>query len=224
MHCLIIDDNPKTAGKLRSMLQADTSVTTISLEIQPRRYRQLLVSENIDLVFIRVRLWDFRQFEELENIPCLVFLNGGKDKLAGDPGTGVHYSFREPYYPMELGQLLRKIQKEKRKEDPAFFFIRHGGRFHKTAFSGIEMIEAKRGNYVVLHLESGEQLMPGNIAGWMRLLPPDRFIRISDRLIIPASELPKVTGNFFEFKGRVIRLSFRFASSARKEMEGFAGS
>jgi DNA-binding LytR/AlgR family response regulator len=76
-----------------------------------------------------------------------------------------------------------------------------------------------QGSYVQFHLKYGNRLIPGHLNGWIQKLPEDTFIRISDTLIVPASELSKIQNNEYVFKGRSIKLTYRFAIAARREME-----
>ncbi len=81
------------------------------------------------------------------------------------------------------------------------------------------MIERMQGSYVQFYLNYGTPLMPGTLPGWIEKLPKDEFIRISDTLILPAQEVKKISGDQYEFKGRKIQLTFRFASGARNEID-----
>ncbi|MES2331325.1 MAG: hypothetical protein V4539_17105 [Bacteroidota bacterium] len=187
--------------------------------VQPYLVRSLMAAEKIDVIFIRVRLWDFRQFEAIGQNPAIVFLSGGKDKLTGKPGTSVQFSIREPYNEMDIRQALRDIKEANLFEGISFFFLRYSGRFHKTLFSDIEMIERMEKGYVQFHLKYAKPLIPGSIPGWMHKLPEDKFIRAADTLILPVEIAKKIKTDEYEFKDRKIKLTFRFASMARNEME-----
>jgi DNA-binding LytR/AlgR family response regulator len=218
VRCLIIDDNPKTSATLLRLLEAMPDIAEVYHAVQPYLVRSLMAVEKIDVVFIRIRLWDFRQFEKLEEMPVVVFLSGGKDKLTNQPGTSVRYTFREPYHPALLSSLLKKIETEMFCEVPGYLFLRYNGRFHKTMFSDIEMIERMEKNYCRFFLSYGSPFLPGTLPGWIAKLPEDKFIRVSDTLILPMEEAVRVTGDEFAYKGRHIRLTFRFAGAARNEM------
>ena len=217
MNCLIIDDNPKTAFSLGQLLTAIPIVKEVRMADHPYRVRSILANTHIDLLFIRVRLWDFKLVEHVPKMPTLVFLTGGRDMITNKTETGVRYFFQEPFDAKALAQLLAKVVPE--CEKPEFMFIRYEGRFHKIAFSDIDLIERMRGSYVQFHLKYGNWLIAGHLTGWIQKLPEDKFIRISDTLIVPASELSKITNNEYVFKGRRIKLTYRFAIAARREME-----
>ncbi|MES2328200.1 MAG: hypothetical protein V4539_01270 [Bacteroidota bacterium] len=219
MNCLIIDDNPKTAATLSELLEANPAIGQVHKAVQPYLIRSLMSYETIDIIFIRVRLWEFRQFEELKQKPAIVFLSGGKDKLTEKPGTSVQFSIREPYTATGLSILLDRIKETKSIQGTDFFFLRYSGRFHKTLFSDIDMIERMEKAYVQFHLKYADPLIPGSIPGWIQKLPADRFIRVSDTLILPVETAKTIQTDKYEFKGRPIQLTYRFAAGARKEMK-----
>lgn len=221
MQCLIIDDNPKTSYVLAGLLEELPPVTQVHKAVQPYLIRSLMSYETIDVIFIRVRLWEFRQFEGLKQKPTIVFLNGGKDRLTEKPGTSVQFSIREPYTARGLAVLLHNITDAKITQGTDFFFLRYSGRFHKTLFRDIDMIERREKGYVQFHLKYGSPLLPGSIPGWMQKLPGEKFIRVSDTLILPAETAKTIQSDKYEFNGRPIQLTYRFAASAKKEMENW---
>ncbi len=162
MHCLIIDDNAKTSTTLSGMLEAIPGMV-VHKAVQPYLVRSLMATEDIEIIFIRIRLWDFRQFEKLEKMPVVVFLSGGKDKLTNQPHTTVKYNLREPYHPIMVTALLKTIATEKFTEAPEYLFLRYKGRFHKTMFSDIEMIERMEKSYTKFFLSYDAQFLPGSI-------------------------------------------------------------
>ncbi|MES2331168.1 MAG: LytTR family transcriptional regulator DNA-binding domain-containing protein [Bacteroidota bacterium] len=219
MNCLIIDDNAKTSAVLQQLLEAQPGAKNIHIAVQPYLIRSLMSYETIDVVFIRVRLWDFRQFAHLGQKPAIVFLSGGKDKLTEKPGTSVLFSMREPYSEREIKHLLKRITDNTLSEGNEFLFLRYSGRFHKTLFTDIEMVERMEKAYVKFHLSYGAPLIPGTIPGWRNKLPEDRFIRVSDNLILPVEKVVGITEDRYVYKQREIVLTFRFAGGARNEME-----
>lgn len=219
MNCLLIDDNPKTAKVLAEMLQSIPHVSAVHHSVQPYMIRSLMAAEPIDLVLIRTRLWNFKVFERLDYMPMVLFLSGGKDKLTTQPGTTVPYQIREPYGLSELRQLLKGMQKERIIETPSYFFVRSDGRFHRLFFEDIEMLERMEMSYVKIWTRYTTMLVGGTLNQLLEQLPQGRFIRVSDTLILPLQQAIAIEDDSYTFRGRVIPLTYRFAASARKEME-----
>ncbi len=219
MQCLIIDDNPKTCVRLIRLLEPMAAFEKVHHAVHPYLVRSLMCTAQIDIVFIRVRLWSFRQFEGLRQMPVIVFLSGGKTKLTHNALTCVPYLLREPYHPAVMSSLMVNIVADMFREPPEYLFLRYDGRYHKTMFSDIEMIERLEKNYCRFCLRYGASFIPGSLPGWLAKLPATRFIRVSDTLVLPTEIAGWVTGSIYEYKGRSIPLTFRFTELARNEME-----
>ena len=223
MNCLIIDDNAKTCESLSELLKASGSFVNIHQTVQPYMVRSLMSWEKIDVIFIRVRLWDHAVFARIEYVkmPVIVFLSGGKERITEKENTTVEYQLREPYTSESMGRLMKQIVFKPKNDRPDFFFVRFEGRYHKVFFADIELVERMLGSYIRMDSKHGCFLLPGSLASFMLRLPEDRFIRISDGLIIPTTELPRVNGDEFEHRNKKHKLTFRFAAAARKEMENW---
>ncbi len=219
MNCLIIDDNPKTSVVLSDQLRGLQIVARVHIAVQPYLIRSLMAVETIDVVLIRVRLWNYAVFERLEYMPLIIFLCGGKDKLTDKSGTSVPYRLREPYYPADIQLLFRRIASERLIESPSYFFVRSEGRFHRVFFEHLEMIERMQMGYVKIWTRFTFFLVSTTLNQLLRQVPEGRFIRVSDTLILPLSEARTIEGDSYTYRGREILLTFRFAAAARKEMQ-----
>lgn len=220
MHCLVIDDNPKTSATLVSLLESMDIVSSVQPAVQPYQVRSLITDVNltIDIIFIRVRLWNHELFASLEQMPAVVFLTGGRDKLTEKPTTTVPYRLREPFRAFDLELLMGRLQQHQVREQPAFFFISYEGRYHRIFFKDIELIERMRMSYVRIYTTDTVYLVSGTLTGWIQRLPADKFVRVSDTLVLPIEEVKKINGSEYDYKGRIITLTFRFAKQAKKEM------
>jgi DNA-binding LytR/AlgR family response regulator len=221
VNCLIIDDNAKTGEALSTLLKTSGAFVNIHHASQPYMVRSLITWEQPDMVFVRVRLWDYRVFKTIssDKMPVVVFLCGGKERITEKIETTVSYQLREPYTDESIKRLLRQVIFKPQNERPDFFFVRYEARFHKIVFSDVELVELMQGSYVKLHSKSGRFLLPGSISGFMEKLPPDLFIRISDGLIVPVRESQNVKDKVYEYKDKKYKLTFRFAAAAKQEIE-----
>lgn len=219
MHCLIIDDNPRTGERLKELLQTVPGIAAVERAVQPYLIRSLMAVQPIDVVLIRTRLWDHRVFERLEYMPVIIFLSGGKDKLTSQPGATVPYQLREPYTTGDAYQLFKRLTHDRIIESPSYFFVRTEGRFHRVFFEHIELVERLQMSYVKIWTRYTFFLVSGTLTRLLTQLPQGRFIRVSDTLILPLQQARTIDGDTYVFRGRSIPLTFRFAASARKEME-----
>lgn len=223
MNCLIIDDNAKTCETLSELLKASRSFVNIHHAVQPYMVRSMMSFEVIDVIFIRVRLWDHSVFAKIDadKMPVIVFLSGGKVRITEKKSTTVEYQLREPYTDESVRRLMKQIVFKPKNNRPDFFFVRFEGRYHRIFLADIELVERMLGSYIRMDSKHGCFLLPGSLASFMQRLSEDQFIRISDCLIIPIAELQRVNGDEFEFKNKKHKLTFRFAALARREMENW---
>lgn len=219
VHCLIVDDNTKTAAGLKELLAGTPGVEQVYKAVQPYLVRSLMAIEPVEVIFIRTRLWDFKVFEQLPTAPTIVFLTGGRDKITTQAGFTVPYCLREPYTKHDLHVLVKHISSEHIIEPVQYFFVRQEGKFHRIFFDRIEMIERMRLHYVRLWTKDFSLLINGTLSQLLRQLPEDQFVRASDTLVLPRLEMGKIEGDSYMFRGRAIPLTFRFAAMLRKEME-----
>lgn len=219
MHCLIIDDKTKTSTALAKKLEAVFGVQAVHQAIQPYLIRTLLNEKKIDVIFIRVRLWNPIAFEQHIRVPAVVFLSGGKDKLTDKPGLTVPFQLREPIVLNELYNLLKQLARDPETEPAGYFFVRTERRYHRIFFSDIELIERMKLSYIRIYTRYTSLLISGSLPAILEKLPKGRFIRVSDTLILPVEHLKQIKDKTYAFRGREIALTFRFANGARKEME-----
>lgn len=219
MECLIIDDNKVTAEHLSELLARREGNFTIHQSVHPYQLKSILSKNTIEIVFVRVRLWNHTLFASSKNMPVIVFICDVKDKITDQAITTVPYRLREGFKMHELEALLKKIAVTNINERPGYFFVRFAGRYHRLFFDELEMIERLQMGYLKFYTANTEMLISGAITQWMTQLPEGAFVRVSDTLILPTSEAKKVHGKEYVFRNRKIELTFRFAKSARKELE-----
>lgn len=171
MHCLIIDDNTKTAEQLAILLEGQPMVTQVHKAVQPYLLRSFISIEPIAVMFMRVWLWNPAVFSTIKNLPPVVFLNGGRDKMTDQPGTMVPYKLREPYAANELGKLLTRITNERPDEEPGYFFVRLDSRYHRLFFRDIEMIERLKMGYLKIYTRYTTVMHAGTLSQYMQILP-----------------------------------------------------
>lgn len=217
MHCLIIDDNTKTSTALAKKLEAVSGIESVSEAIQPYLVGSLLNENKLDVIFIRVRLWNPIAFEQHIRIPAVVFISGGKNKLTDKPGLTVPFQLREPIVLNELYNLLKQLSRDPETEPAGYFFVRTDGRFHRIFFSDIELIERLKMSYIKIYTRYTSLLISGSLPSIMEKLPEGRFIRVSDTLILPLEQVKQITDKTYTFRGREIGLTFRFARVQEKK-------
>lgn len=222
MNFLVIDDNDKTSTTLSSLLKSSGATVNVFEELEPYRIRSVVTNEGIDIVFIRLRLWEPWVFQRVatERMPLFVFLSGGKEKVTDKEATTIDYGLREPYTMEALRKLLNQVTYEPRgakRERPYFFFVRFEGRYHRISFGDIELVERLQGNYVKMHTRVGVFLLPGTLSAMEERLPAEDFERVSGSLMLPKTAAQSLDGEVFVYKGKEYRVNVRKAAVEQEE-------
>lgn len=214
MNCLIIDDNAKTFEVLSALLKTNCAFDSIIAATESFQVRLAFrcKANPIHIVYIRVRMFDYTLFEELdaEQMPLIVFLSGGKERITEKEATGVRYQLREPYTDENVSRLLRTVKLNAKQEPADYLFIRFEARYHKIKFDAIELVERLMGSYVRLHTTTTKFLLPGSLASFEDRLPQDRFSRISDGLIVPEHKAHNQINNTYQYNNKQYPLTYRF--------------
>jgi len=218
MHHLIIDDNESAALELEKALRTlprTFSVTVVSTEVA---VTNILSTHLVDTVFVRIRLFDFRWLDKIKIQPALVLIVSRQANGKVDYYSDNDHLLIEPFSITQVRSCLKKIAQVWKYPQPDFLFVRNGKRWVKIPFDQIEMVEKKE-QYAEVFTSAGSILFRGSVGKFRQRLPMDRFIRISDTLIIPASEMAGIKENRYTYKGREIPLTFEFSKEARQEMD-----
>ena len=210
-HCIIIDNNRTLAFRLQLLLHTnDFANVFVATELQS--INRLLAEENIEIIFVRTKLWHHRLLKATSQIsqpPAIVFLSSQREKFKEDLYEQVVYHISEPYTKENVQAILQRIEKEKTQSSLDFLFIKQQRRYRKIFFETIELAESLSGNYIRLHTTSGNYMVVGTLNGFMNRLPQALFRRISDKLIIPEKETGSVKGNVFFYKGKEMILTHK---------------
>lgn len=219
MHCLLIDDRTALVDQLVASLQRQQEIESVHTAMHPYQIRYLLKNIPVSVVICLPHLWDHSYFEAMKSLPLVLFSTNKKAKIKEDAGRIVLNVLKDPWNEQQLKAFLLGAKDKERQRFSDFIFVRFERRWRAVAFGEIELIEKKSGSFVLIYCKHNNFLVSGNLSTWLQRLPKDRFVRPCDNLIVPVKEISRLTGDIFLFRGREIRMTFRFASLARMEME-----
>lgn len=218
MHCLIIEDRKLLASGFTQMVENLRGIEAVHTAMHPYEIRYLLKTVPISVVICSPDLWNHEYFKEIKSMPRLIFLSNTRSKIKEDVEGSQLVVLKEPFSPLHLERLVDKVM----GQDTTFFdfmFVKFERRWRPIQYADIELVEKKPGSYVLIATRKCNYLVSGTLQSWLRKLPMDRFVRPCDSLVVPMTELPKFTGDVYVFRGREIRLTFRMAKKAKREME-----
>jgi DNA-binding LytR/AlgR family response regulator len=213
-NCLVIDDDYFKSQELKTLLETEPSVDMVYNTIHPQQINRLLINDEIDVVFIKVKLWEHRLFTSvyaLKKKPVIVFLSAIKEKYTEELFDEVNYHLREPYQEKNISFIFKRIVKEQPNYNWDFIFIKYKMKYHKVHFDDVQLVEKiPKQPYIKIHTPRGKFIVYGSIVSLLERLPEDRFIRIADKLAIPVSSSHLVEQEHFHFEGRAIPMTYQY--------------
>lgn len=218
-HYLIVYESKTATAVLKEqlLLQGNVVVHTVS---SAAGIRPLLLAFPVSVVFVGVGMWDYRAMKGMQVTPVIVVLCGPrefmKEELLGSGATRIPY-LKEPFAAKDVHGLRTSLPKLYPQASTEFMFIKFDRRWRKIMFEDILAIEKKDGMYSMIHTQVGNLMVLSRLESWLEQLPPDGFVRVADGLILPVAESKKVVGDVYHFKGRDIKLSFKFLKPRRRE-------
>jgi two-component system LytT family response regulator len=207
MRVVIVDDEPLGRLAVRQQLEALPGSEIVAECGDGTSAVEAIVREAPDVVFLDVQMPGLTGFDVLERlgpeaVPAVVFVTAyDRFALRAFEAHAVDYllkpidpdRFREAYARAALaaerdgreraiGRLdaLLALLAKRPRETPApleRLVVRQDGRLHFVAVAAIEWVEAA-GNYVKLHVGTGQYVMRQTVERLAARLGPERFVRI----------------------------------------------
>ncbi len=203
---------------MKKILEQDNNIAAVHTAIHPYQVTAVLRTIPVSIVFVRPGMWNFQWFQGFTSLPQFVFLSSVRNKIKVDPDGSPELILREPYNVLQVTNVVEEASEHNAGRSADFFFVKFERRWRKIVFVDIELIEKKPGHYVLICTKEHSYLVAGSLNSWMMKLPEEKFIRPADNIVLPVAEVAKLTGVVYPFRGRDIKLTFRFARQARKEM------
>lgn len=213
--CLIIDDNYKKGQQLKLLLETQPFVQEVLNTVHPYQINAYLLKEGIDIVFIRISLWEHRLFAAvyaLRKKPYVVFLTSSNEKYWADERNRPIDMLHVPFEGKDVHTVFSGIRNNHVTAfDWNVLFVKHERRYHMIAFTDVLLVENKpNSSYVMLHTTKGKYLVKETVETMLDKLPMEDFVRISDELVIPTSNRELVHNDSYFFEGNIIPLTYRY--------------
>ncbi|MCC8174559.1 MAG: LytTR family DNA-binding domain-containing protein [Odoribacter sp.] len=208
MNCIIVDDEPLAREAVKLLIEEDNKLNLCDTFNNAADAGKYLTSNNIDLVFLDIRMPGITGQEFARTIPkhTLVIFTTAYAEYALDSYEvdAVDYLVK----PIQADKFHKAVEKaeayhallmaaEKQqtlKADTDFFFVKSERRFVKINFKDILFIEALK-DYVIIQLENQRVITKMTVKGILELLPPKNFIRINRSYIINTDKIEAVDTN-----------------------------
>ena len=230
IRCLIVDDEPLAREVLKSYV---ASLPFLELVAECKDAAEAIASLHqggIDLMFLDIRMRGLNGLELLDTLrhPPLVIITTAYSKyaLAGYEYAVVDYLLK----PISFERFLKAVNtaadrlRHANLELPEhgvgedFLFFKADGEDRKVPFSEIVLLEAY-GNYIKVHTEKAEILVPGTMKSLEKRLPEQLFVRVHKSFIVSIPHIERIAENAIDIGKRRIPIGKHYKRSVEKAIE-----
>ncbi len=198
---MLIGEDPP--NELIDLLNSYPSIGIVHRAIHPYQVHACVRDYNIQLVFIRIHDWKWQLFEclsHIANTPKLVLIKDSNDRLDPSLLTDQDLFIRKPFTGLSLKSILGSDMASKIR-DYDCIWIRVRRIWRRIRYNEILLIQKRSHNQIQICTAENDWWILSSVTAFLNLLPPDRFVRISDRLVIPVHVQDRITEQGYPFRG-----------------------
>jgi DNA-binding LytR/AlgR family response regulator len=194
---LVIGENPP--GGLLSILSSYPMIGKVHRAMHPYQVESFLRNHAIAIIFISVRDWNIHLFTALhqrETVPKLVIIKGRLDRFDKEALRNEELVINEPYTGVQLKNICSEFDRLESKHDGLnnydclWFLVDR--KWRRIPCDAIELLQKHPQSQVLICTKDTDWMVYGSLAGYYEKLPKDRFVRISDQLVVPTSGEQKI--------------------------------
>lgn len=230
IRCLIVDDEPLAREVLRKYI---ASLSFLELVAECKDAVEAIASLHrggVDLMFLDIRMRGLDGLELLDALPHppLVVITTAYSKYAlkGYEYAVVDYLLK----PISFERFLKAVNTAADRLQYAspelpqhgsgedFLFFKADGENRKVPFSEIVLVEAY-GNYVIVHTEKTEILVPGTMKTLEKRLPERLFVRVHKSFIVSIPRIERIAEDGIDIGKRRIPIGKHYKRSVEKAIE-----
>lgn len=202
---MIIDDEPIARKGLKEYIQ-DASFLQLAGEFDnPLKAADMLVRENIDLLFLDIQMPRMTCMEFLKTLahpPMVIFTTAYPQyAVEGFEWNAIDYLLK----PFSFERFWKAVSKARRMQEaitqpalaaeaPDYFFIKTDNKLVKVLYDDILFVEALQ-NYVAVYTTGKKYITYLTFHSIESHLPAARFIRTHKSYIVAASKVECIEGN-----------------------------
>mgnify|MGYP001259608683 CR=1 FL=1 len=202
----LIDDDPRAADKARRILERREDVIWVGSTTNPVKGLKDLARYRPDVLMLDLEMQPLTGWQVLERIdPAIRVIITTVAKESGMKALhhGAFYFLDKTYREAELNAALDRVWAAENGKTPVYppveqgyIWLSSGGDKYPIRFlvADIEVVEAE-GNYSRLYHTDGDILIDQSAAEMQKILPADRFMRVSRRHIIALNRFHRRGGH-----------------------------
>ena len=207
--CIVIDDQTDSIELLADHIQKRKDLKLIQSFTNPLEALSFLESNQVDLVFIDIRMPHINGLEFIEslrakygnNVPSFMLITGSDEyALPGFEQGAIDYLLKpigEKRFRIALDRFFNRNQKNKGvSEKGEYFFAEiNGNKKQKINFKDISFIESA-GNYVAIFGDNDlKEVIYKSMNAMQEIVPADNFIRVHKSYIVSVNHIHAIKGN-----------------------------
>ncbi|HKZ66778.1 MAG TPA: LytTR family DNA-binding domain-containing protein, partial [Chitinophagaceae bacterium] len=186
-----------------------------------REALQALTTQDVDLMFLDIRLPGMSglQFlQSLPNLPLVVLTTAYAEyALEGYEFNVIDYLLKPISFERFLktinkivdGKMLPQPSKESEKQRGDHFFVKSNSKFFRINFSAIKYIEGMK-DYLKIHTGENTLIAHQTMTDIEKLLPAGQFIRVHKSYIVAISHIRAIYGNSIEVNSMTIPIGISY--------------
>lgn len=204
--CLIVDDEPIAREIMAAHLEKVPNWEVKHLCINAEEAYEVLLSEDIDVIFLDIEMPDISGVEFLQSLkhpPLVIFTTAYSEyALKGYELNVVDYllkpiAFNRFFQTIEKANvMLEALKKEEQTHKllPTYMFVKHGGKLKKINFKDIIYVKAEQ-EYSSVILKDKKVLASKHLKLLLEVLPNQDFSRIHRSYIVSHHKISSLSGN-----------------------------
>ncbi|MDX2002067.1 MAG: LytTR family DNA-binding domain-containing protein [Chitinophagales bacterium] len=221
MRCIIVDDDELSIKLIQQFVEQTDFLELFTSFTDPVEASNLLMKEDIDLLFLDVEMPNLSGLELIKNLeqkPQIILITSKKDyALEAFEYQVTDYLLKPPTFP----RFLKAVQKAKEIHDERVkvpiqhvesLYVKEDNIWVNVPFDHILWVEAL-GDYVTINLGSKKHTVLTTMKAIEKRLPIDKFARVHRSFIVPVNKIQNLDGNMLVIEKKFIPIGKSYRKS-----------
>lgn len=223
--CLVVDDEPNATELIAAYIASTPSLELVATCNQSRKAVDILSTEQIDLLFLDIRMPEMNGFEllqELQDPPQVIIITAHVEyAIFGYQFNVLDYLLK----PLSLEDFQKSVAKFKPKDAQTkpdllgdSFYIRDEYKLIKIRLTDILFIESY-GKYVHLHTREREYVFRKKLSDIEARLRSKDFLRVHKSYIVYLDAVDAIEGNRIQIRSHKIPIGKSYKETFYRSLD-----
>ncbi len=214
LKCMVIDDSAVQRAALTTLIEKHSSLVLVDVFQNGINARASIKRDEVDLIFLDVEMPvvnGFELIESLETRPQIILITSNPNYALRAFDHNVTDYLLKPIMKERFNESIKRalvnyVGAEQVDMDTEFIYVNSNLKKVKVFLKHINWVQGF-GDYIKLITEDGNILVLSTMKSFMKLLPPDKFLRTHKSYIINLEKVKKFSSSFVEIRGQELPLS-----------------